>query len=224
MPLRVETMPRIDLKSVLSRSPRYLIFFLLIAGGLPLAAQNLVAVQPLGKVDSSLAAAAKAGIEGLYYLRAEVLPAAPLPASAYYKPRGRYRAEKLLDHLDSMKDGRFLKVVGLTAADISTTKGEFADWGIFGLGSLGGTACVVSTHRLRSGLTFRLGRGRVPEKKFLERLVKVVNHELGHTLGLDHCPHRGCLMEDAAGTIRTVDRESGELCASCRARIEKFVK
>ncbi len=179
-------------------------------------AQPLVAVQPLGKVDSSLAAAAKAGIEGMYNLRADVLPAVPLPASAYYPPRKRYRAGKLLDHLDSIKGESFLKIIGLTTADISTTKGEFYDWGIFGLGSLGGTACMVST--------YRLGRGKVPENKFLERLAKVVNHELGHTLGLDHCPNRGCLMEDAAGTIGTVDRESGELCDSCRARIGKFVK
>lgn len=179
-------------------------------------AQPLVAVQPLGKVDTSLTSVATASIEKLYNLRADVLPSAPLPASAYHPPRKRYRAEKLLDHLNSMKDGRFLKIIGLTTADISTTKGEFNDWGIFGLGSLGGTACVVST--------YRLGRGKVPEKKFLERLAKVVNHELGHTLGLDHCPNRGCLMEDAAGTIGTVDRESGELCGSCRARIGKFAK
>lgn len=190
--------------------------FILLGFRVSTDAQPLVAVQPLGKVDSAAAAAAKAGIERLYDFKVEVLPAVPLPIPAYYPPRKRYRAEKLLDHLDSIKGGGFLKIIGLTTADISTTKGEFYDWGIFGLGSLGGTACVVST--------YRLGRGKVPEKKFLERLAKVVNHELGHTMGLDHCPNRGCLMEDAAGTIRTVDRESGELCDSCRTRIGKFVK
>lgn len=190
----------------------------------PLTAQPLVAIQPLGPVDSVLLTEVVSGIERLYYLKPEVLPAASLPASAYYPARRRYRAEKLLVHLESLKEAKYWKIVGLTSADISTTKGDIADWGIFGLGSLNGTACVVSTHRLRSGLTFRRGRGKVPEKKFRERLVKVVNHELGHTLGLDHCSHKGCLMEDAAGTVRTVDRESGALCGSCRLKVGRYLR
>lgn len=193
-----------------------LVAFLLFGSLTSLASQPLVAIQPLGRADSTVLAEARAGIENLYKLKAEILPAAPLPGSAYHPPRRRYRADRLLDHLASLRGSHYLKIVGLTAADISTTKGEFYDWGIFGLASLGGTACVVST--------FRLGRGKVSERKFLERLVKVVNHELGHTLGLDHCPNRGCLMQDAQGAIRTVDRESGELCDSCRSRIARYLK
>lgn len=190
-------------------------FFLFVCA-IAFASPPLVAIQPLGQVDSSSLAAAKAGIESLYNMKADVLPAVPLPASAYYPPRKRYRAEKLLDYLDSARDARHVKIVGLASVDTSTTKDPHADWGIFGLGSLGGTSCVVST--------FRLGRGKVTEMKFRERLAKVVDHELGHTLGLDHCPNRGCLMEDAGGTIRTVDRENGQLCGSCRARVASRLK
>lgn len=46
MPLRIEKMQRIDLKSVLCRSLLYFICLLLIVGGIPLTAQKLVAVQP----------------------------------------------------------------------------------------------------------------------------------------------------------------------------------
>ena len=90
-------------------------------------------------------------------------------------------------------------------------KGEYDDWGIFGQGWLGGRACVVST--------YRLGRGKVSEDLFRERFVKVVNHEIGHTFGLDHCPTQGCLMADAEGTIKTVDQEAGGLCQGCRQRL-----
>lgn len=48
-----------------------------------------------------------------------------------------------------------------------------------------------------------------------ERLTKVVLHELGHNLGLDHCNKPNCSMEDAGGTIKTVDRENKEVCPKC---------
>jgi len=40
-------------------------------------------------------------------------------------------------------------------------------------------------------------------------------HEAGHTLGIEHCPNRGCLMEDAEGQVATCDREY-DFCARCR--------
>jgi archaemetzincin len=43
-------------------------------------------------------------------------------------------------------------------------------------------------------------------------------HEIGHTLGLPHCPVKGCLMEDAEGAVATTDGEH-DLCPACRARL-----
>jgi archaemetzincin len=102
-------------------------------------------------------------------------------------------------------------VLGFTAADISTTKGEHVDWGVLGLGTLGGPSCVVSSFRMRG--TTRKNRHA--------RAVKVVNHELGHVLGLDHYvgPDQHCLMEDAKGTVKTVDKEHGRHCAADVAAI-----
>ena len=70
---------------------------------------------------------------------------------------------------------------------------------------------MVSTHRL--------GR-RVGARRKAQRAVKVMNHELGHALGLDHHDVDGCLMEDAGGTVKTVDRETGLLCDRSRRDIE----
>ena len=56
-----------------------------------------------------------------------------------------------------------------------------------------------------------------------ERLWKISIHELGHTFGLPHCPNKGCLMQDAHGTVKTVDEES-ELCGDCRARFTDVLK
>jgi archaemetzincin len=59
--------------------------------------------------------------------------------------------------------------------------------------------------------------GGAPDGLVRERLWKIAIHELGHTLGLEHCPTSGCIMEDAHGTVKTTDREK-ELCSSCAQR------
>ncbi|MEO5716464.1 MAG: Zn-dependent protease [Luteolibacter sp.] len=173
--------------------------------------QTVVAIQALGAVKAEDISCVKTGIEALYAVKVEVLPEKPLPKAAFYPPRERYKADKLLGFLADDSPAEVTKVVGLTAQDVSTSKGEIADWGIFGLGQLGGRACVVSTFRLRAG--------KAGTKTFQARLVKVVNHELGHTFGLDHCPAVGCFMQDAGGKIATVDGESGKPCADCAARL-----
>jgi len=176
----------------------------------PPPALPIIALQPLGTVPQQDIAAVRAGIVAVYAVEVRVVPAVALPKAAYYPPRERYRAELLLDFLEDERGFGFeaLKVVGLTAADISTTKGEVKDYGILGLGTIEGPSCVIST--------FRMGAHKASAAKRSERLVKVVNHEIGHTFGLEHCPTAGCLMQDVKGTITTVDAEKGGFCAQCQ--------
>jgi len=177
---------------------------------------GVIAIQPFGNIKKAIIAEVQKGITGAFRVRVEVLERVPLPKEAWYPPRRRWRAERLLSFLSRNTPSRYMKVIGLTNRDISTSKGKFKDWGIFGLGTVGGRTCVVSTFRLR--------RSRVSYRYFIGRLVKVANHELGHTFGLGHCPNRGCLMEDAKGTIRTVDRETGAFCEECQKRLRHVLR
>lgn len=174
-----------------------------------------VCLQPLGKYDRKLLGKAVRGIKYLYGYRVRVLQQVEMPPEAFYKPRKRHRADKLLRFLEetvSLREDCDI-AIGFTRQDISTSKGKHRDWGIFGLGSVGGTTCVVSTHRLT--------RKTKNRRKMAIRTVKVVNHELGHVLGLGHCPKAGCLMADAKGTIKTVDNETGLLCELCVAHVTR---
>ncbi len=177
-------------------------------------ARIAVCIQPLGKHDKGLVDVLARGARAVFGVQVRTLEARPLPRSAWYEPRRRYRADKLLSYLDAevVPGSGCDLVMGFTRLDISTTKDEHADWGIFGLASLGGPSGVVST--------FRLGR-RAGAVKKAQRSVKVFNHELGHALGVDHLPEPGCIMQDAAGTVRTVDEETGVLCATERQLIEE---
>jgi archaemetzincin len=150
-------------------------------------------------------------LEAVFSESVSVLPNLALPKGAFYAPRSRYRAEKLLEFLRSRLPEGALRVAGITAADISTRKPPFEDWGILGLATIDGSTCVLST--------FRCHRRAKNAEQARVRFAKTAVHELGHTFGLDHCPKRGCLMEDGGGSVLTTDRER-DLCASCRERLD----
>jgi archaemetzincin len=173
------------------------------------AETKTVVIQPLGPASAELAVFAERALLAFYAVDIRVAPVLDLPRAAYYPARGRYRAERLLQHLDRAHQKEF-RVLGLTEVDISTTKGNVADWGVLGLASMDGRACVLSAFRCR-----RSAKNRAHA---IERLGKTAVHELGHTFGLEHCPNVGCLMEDGKGTVLTTDRET-DLCSSCRKRL-----
>lgn len=195
---------------------RLLLLLLLVFAAAALGAppDPRVAIQPLGKVPAEVVAVIQAKLADLYHVKIEVLPERELPASAYFRPRARFRAEKLIAWLEKETPAGVEKVIGITQADISTTKGDIPDWGIFGLGQLDRRPCVVST--------FRLGRG-VPLAKMHRRVGDVAGHEIGHTFNLPHCPTPRCLMNDAEGKVKVVDDSTGELCAACREKLGGLV-
>lgn len=174
-----------------------------------------IAIQPLGKVPASRLEITRKAITQYFSAKATILPGRSLPKEAYYTPRQRYRADTLLNYLGRGTAQEYTKVIGITEVDISTTKGEYKDWGIFGLGDMPGRACVVSS--------YRLGR-KGDATRFRQRLSNTVVHEVGHTLGLNHCPTKGCVMQDAQGSISVFDNESGSFCRSCQDRIKTYLR
>ena len=101
-----------------------------------------------------------------------VLDKCDLPQSAWYEPRKRYHANKILQHLKKIKPDSVDYILALTSKDISISKGG-KEWGIFGLGYEPGVASVIST--------FRLGNNK---KLLTKRVLKITKHELGHNFGL----------------------------------------
>lgn len=166
------------------------------------------------RFPQSLADAVASGLARALDVRVVPLGRSPLPHAAFYPPRGRYRADALLEHLHGLVAvvPAGTRILALTDVDISTSKGPHADWGVFGLADLGGPAGVVSSYRLQ-----RKARD-ADQVRF--RVVSTAVHEAGHTLGLPHCPEARCVMQDAEGGIANTDGGTGLLGPACRAQLD----
>lgn len=180
----------------------------------------LIGLQPLGQYDREQLQFIKKELQQFYNAPVIVLDKKDIPVSFLNTSKGeRYSADSIIKWLAHIAPDSVYKVVGITRKDIFTTKREYwhikepestyAVWGIFGLGYMPGRSCVISDHRLQTTNT----------QRFHHRLRTVVIHELGHNLGLPHCPSNNCIMNDANERIQTVDNSAANYCKKCKDRI-----
>lgn len=185
--------------------------------------KDVIGILPYHGMKSAEIDSVKVNLEITYGLKVVILNEVELPQSAYTTRRSpRYRADTLLRFQNRIKPDSISIIIGLTNKDISNTKFDpktldikepqnvYVDWGIFGLGQVGGESCVVSTYRLHNN---------VSKKQYFTRLNRISTHEVGHVLGLFHCPTSKCLMNDANETIKTIDKSTGKLCEKCLSKI-----
>ena len=187
------------------------IAFVLAAATAP--AERTVVILPFGKVNQATLDAVSQAVTGVADVKVRIDPPRELPKAAWYAPRKRWRAEKILDAIDADLPEGAWKVVAVTDVEISTTKDEHVDWGIVGLGNLGGASCVTSTHIFR--------KWSKTKDVLLRRVKDSAIHEFGHTLALDHCDSAGCVMRDAKGkAITSTDASTSRFCKVCYGRHE----
>lgn len=133
--------------------------------------------------------------------------------SPFYNPgRRQYDGNKLLEMMTGFTDGGERKAAGLFRVDLFIPILTY----IFGQAMLGGDAAIASTYRLRNEL-YGL---KNDDQAVLDRFIKEVIHEIGHTYGLIHCQVPGCVMQ--SGTyVENIDQKGFNLCRQCRSELEK---
>jgi predicted Zn-dependent protease len=88
---------------------------------------------------------------------------------------------------------------------------------LFGEAHLKHRCSVVSALKLREWFYNR----PTDKKRFHERIVKEIIHEIGHLLlGSGHCQINSCVMRFSS-TIEEIDRKSFVLCLNCKAKLSK---
>jgi archaemetzincin len=131
-----------------------------------------------------------------------------LDLADFFDPtRRQYNANELLKMVDTLFGDSGVKSFGLFNVDLFIPILTY----IFGQAFLGGRTGIASTFRLSND---RYGLANKKET-LLERTIKEVNHELGHTFGLVHCHVPGCVMASST-YVEDIDQKKTTLCPNCR--------
>ncbi len=119
--------------------------------------------------------------------------------------RSQYNANEMIQQLIPLAE-KDDKIVGVTDLDLFIPVLSF----IFGQAYLGGSAALISGHRLENQ---RYGLADDP-KLYADRLIKCMVHELGHAFGLKHCLHPGCIMVSTT-YVEEMDQKLDRFCRNC---------
>jgi archaemetzincin len=155
-----------------------------------------VSVLPAGDVGKNVLEALDADLRRAG-IGVTILPSSEVPSTAHNPERDQYHAPDLLE-MARWSHGEHVLVV--TEVDLYADPLNF----VFGQADVGGQAAVISLHRLPSG----------DSSLFRLRALKEALHELGHNMGLGHCPEGTCVMH-FSNELADTDRKGPNLCPDC---------
>jgi archaemetzincin len=174
-----------------------------------------IGILSIGKVDSQIIERIRESLNTIFpkTTLAPMTKPLPTPEEAYDEKRQQYNTDIMLDRIrnHTEKEKNLDKILAIADCDIFAPRLSF----VFGKAEYPGKIALISLHRLRQEFY-----GKNPNTElFLERSVKESVHELGHTLGLRHCPNPFCVMYFSNSIFET-DRKQSLFCSKCYTRIE----
>jgi len=131
-----------------------------------------------------------------------------IPDVAFDKKRSQYRSSQILNEVQAYatKNRQFQRILGVVDVDIFSPGLNY----VFGEAYVPGNAALISLWRLK--LEFY---HESPDLAlYVLRALKEAIHEVGHTLGIQHCPHSTCVMH-FSNSIFDTDHKQTLLCDEC---------
>ncbi|MEO6001034.1 MAG: zinc-dependent metalloprotease family protein [Chitinophagaceae bacterium] len=163
----------------------------------------------------------KSQLNAFFNIRVITLEPLAIPEKFRSSYNEKYSADSLLLLLSKLKNDTIIEVIGITNKEIYTyQKTKFKQGnksvylneriGIYGLGYLAGSSCIVSDYKFIKN-----------DEALLNNLTrKAILHEIGHNLGLKHCSDETCVMAEADGDISNLIKLGHDYCKNCRKKLK----
>jgi len=177
-----------------------------------------VAILPIGQVDKEALQFIQHGLKDVFPETEVILleTVMPIPREAYNSSRQQYHSTNILIKMNHYVKGVEAQyVLGVTEADLYVPNLNF----VFGEAQHPGKIALISMLRLKPEFYGESSDNQL----FRMRTLKEAVHEIGHALGLGHCPSPLCVMF-FSNSIRDTDRKSAKFCDDCHLLVHRVLE
>lgn len=174
--------------------------------------EHRIVIFPMGALETELLKRIRQEICQTFSYQTELIPLPKDLSFALDPDRNQYHSTLILEKLASLAPRHAIKALGIVEVDLFIPILTH----VYGEAQVGGRACIVSTYRLREGLS-------PITEIYCNRVAKEAFHELGHAFNLRHCKDQTCIMHYCR-TVKDVDRKSDRMCRYCKVLLQDEIK